>query len=165
MSPLPNIRFWPAPYRRLVQVFLSMVLFGYAVGFLNLVATDQTTPTGIATHLRGLPEEALDTAEEIILPKPLKELIITTHNHLLGLAAIFGLVGFLFLHTGFSSPRVRLLLAVEPMISLMITFAGIWLTWFFGEAFAMVVLLGGILTHPIFLLTLLVVWVETFKSP
>ncbi len=164
MTPLPPIHLWPVQYRRLVQVFLGVVFFGYGVGFVNLFLTQQTSPKGIATHWRGLSEEELETAEEIVLPKPVKELIITTHNHLLGLAAIFGIVGFLFLHTGYGSPRMRLVVAVDPLLSLVLTFGGIWLTRFFGEAFAFLVLMGGMLTHPVFLFSLLAVFLETFKK-
>ena len=161
MNSLPQIRFWPNHYRKLVQIFLILVLSGYGVGFLNLIITQQTTPKGIATHLRGLSEEEMETAEEIVLPKPFKELIVTTHNHLLGLASIFGVLGFLFLHTGFGSQQVRLMLAVEPMISLLLTFMGIWLTRFIGEIFAPMVWIAGLLTHPVFLFLLITVWVET----
>ena len=163
MNELPPIHQWPVAYRRLVLAFLTVVLFGYGVGFANLFVTRQTSPRGIALNLRGLPESELETAEEIVIAKPLRELIITTHNHLLGLAAVFVLVGFLFLHSGVFSVRWRMVLAVEPLLSLLLTFVAMWLTRFVDPRFSYVVMLGGFLTHPVFIFQLAVVFLALRK--
>lgn len=158
MNELPPIHQWPVAYRRLVLAFLTVVLFGYAVGFANLLVTRQTSPRGITLNLRGLPESELETAEEIVVAKPLRELIITTHNHLLGLAAVFVLVGFLFLHTGVFGMGWRMVLAAEPLLSLLFTFVAMWLTRFVDPRFSYAVMLGGLLTHPVFIFQLAVVF-------
>ncbi len=147
---LPPLHQWPAPYRKLVFLFLIVITAGYSAGFANLLVTGQSTVGGVQTALRGVPESELETAEEIVLPKPLRELIITTHNHLLGLSTIFFLVGFLFLHTSYFSPGLRLVLAAEPLLSLLLTFVAMWLTRFVADWFAYLVFLGGVLTHPVF---------------
>ncbi len=158
MNELPPIGQWPESYRKLILAFLVVVTFGYGIGVANLFVTRQTSPQGIAVNLRGLSETELETAEEIVLPRPLRELIITTHNHLLGLATVFGIIGFLFLHTGVFTSRWRIIVAVEPLFSLLGTFGAIWLTRFVDSRFSFLVMMGGIFTHPVFVLQLLVVY-------
>ncbi len=157
-----HLSHWPRPWIGILVAFHLAVLGGYAVGFLNLVETRQLSPTGIETHLWGSDENAWGVGP-LIPRKSLRELIITTHNHVLGLSSIFLIVGMVFMMTPSVPSRWRAIVAVEPFISLLLTFLFLWLTRFFHPGFAYLVLLSGILMHGAFLFMVLANLVVLFR--
>lgn len=144
MNPLPHLSHWPPQLRALAGVFTAIALFGFVCGFLFLDVTTHLTPVGIVTHYRGLPEEALDAGGELKFEKSLKEMFTTTHNHVLGLAGPFFLIGFLYLLCGPLNRR-RTLIALEPLFALLLTFGGLWIVRFVYAPFVYLVILSGIL--------------------
>ena len=144
MNTLPPLSDWPEQLRALAGLFTAIALFGFICGFLFLDVTTHLTPDGIITHYNGLPEAALDAGGELKFEKSLKDMLTTTHNHVLGLAGPFFLIGFLYLLCGPLNRR-RTMVALEPLCALPITFGGIWIVRFVYPPFAYLVMLSGIL--------------------
>lgn len=144
MTALPRLHTWPAAYRKLVAVFVVVTLVGVVAGAVFIEATTHLTPAGVTAQYRGLDEAAMAEAPEMKFPKSTAEMLTTTHNHILGLSVLFLVYGFLYLHAGAMSRR-RVLVAVEPLCSLVVTFGGLWVVRFLWPPFVYVVILSGML--------------------
>lgn len=161
---LPRLQEWPRPYRQLVGTFAITVLLGFLTGVAFLYVSTQLKPEGISAHYRGVQEESLTPGQSFQFEKSVPDMLTTTHNHLLGLSLIFLVVGFLYLHSG-NVTRLRMAIAIEPLISLLVTFGGIWIMRFLYEPFAYIILLSGILMVSTFLWMIGVVFVACLGYP
>jgi len=141
---LPKLHTWPKPWRSLIAVFTSTVFIGFvsAVTFLEILT--HLSPSGVISEYNGTPQAQMDTAVEMQFPKSVHNMLITTHNHVLGLSALSLILGFLYLQTGESSPW-RTSIASEPLLSLLFTFGSIWLMRFVSSDFVILVILSGTL--------------------
>ncbi len=144
MKPMSLLHTWPLAYRVLIAVFVGVTLVGVVFGAVFIEATTHLTPTGVTAQYRGLDEEAMESVPEMKFPKTTAEMLMTTHNHILGLSVLFLIYGFLYLHTVPMSRR-RLIIAVEPLIGLVTTFGGLWIVRFLWPPFVYVVILSGAL--------------------
>jgi len=144
MNMLPPLQTWPTRYRKLIAVFISVAFTGFLIGVIFLEVTTHMTANGIVTQYKGVSKEQMSQVEEMKFPKPAKDMLVTTHNHIMGLSTLFAVVGFLFLHTG-DGEKWRMYVAAEPLISLVVTFGGLWIVRYLWSPFVYVVLLSGIL--------------------
>jgi hypothetical protein len=129
-------------FRYLTALFIITVLIGFIVGLIYLGKNTEMQPAGISAFYRGN-EDNLNSSQ-YQFAKSLQSLLITTHNHLLGLATIFFLLGFLYLHLG-SNTKFKKFVATEPFISLLFTFGGIWMMRFIHPLFVYLVIISGAL--------------------
>ena len=141
---LPPLHTWPAPYRKLIAAFVAVSLLGVVVGAIFIEVTTHLTPEGVTAQYRGLSEAQMAQAGEMKFPKSRKELLTTMHNHILGLSVLFVLIAFLYLHTG-RAGSLRLAIATEPILTLIVTFGGLWIVRFLWAPFVYVVILSGTL--------------------
>jgi len=72
----------------------------------------------------------------------LSTLISLAHIHLLGLLAVFTIVGFIFLHSTVSAGW-KLFWSVLPYVSFLVDLLGWFLTRIWGEGFVWMVIIGG----------------------
>jgi len=144
MTLLPLLHTWPSAYRKLIAVFVAIVLTGVVAGGVFIELTTHMTPDGIEAQYRGLTEDEMESAPEMKFGKTPLEMLTTTHNHILGLSVLFFVVGFLYLHTGIMS-RLRVTIAIEPLVSLVLTFGGLWIVRYVWPPFVYIVILSGTL--------------------
>lgn len=144
MNLLPPIYAWPGRYKKLVLIFVSVTFVGVVLGAVFIEVTTHLTPRGVVEQYKGISESRVDEVEELKFPKPFKEMLITTHNHILGLSSLFVIVGFLYLHVG-DRKSWRLAVAVEPLLSLVVTFGGLWVMRYLWSPFVYIVILSGAL--------------------
>jgi hypothetical protein len=82
--------------------FLISILFvlitGMGTGLIFLKYTTKYTPKGAAQRFNGtnIEQELADFDIPENYPKPISEMLITTHNHILGFAFIFFITGLIF---------------------------------------------------------------------
>lgn len=131
-----------------LMLFQISLLFGYSIGFLNLIELKQTNPRQIQYSIQGLPDELQENAEEIILPKTKKEMIITTHNHVIVLSIVFLIEAILFLSLVQSSKLKWIV--YEPFVSLILTFGSLWMVFLGFPFFSYLAFISGILMHTFF---------------
>jgi hypothetical protein len=74
----------------------------------------------------------------------LSTLISLAHIHLLGLFAVFTIVGFIFLHSTLSAGW-KLFWSVLPYVAFLVDLSGWFLTKIAGEGFVWMVIIGGAL--------------------
>lgn len=130
-----------------IFAFLILQLSGVLFGLSHLYMSTQMTVEGTNTHYRGdpAPESELEIQENF--EKPLSELLLTTHNHLLGFSFIFAILVSLFSKTSMVGHRIKSFLMVEPFFSVLLTFLSIWGLRFISPHFAYLALLFGVLTY------------------
>lgn len=144
MERLSSIRYWPRSVKKLILIFVAVAFIGVVFGAVFIEVTTHLTPQGVVEQYKGISESRVETADELKFPKPLKEMLTTTHNHILGLSSLFMIVGFLYLHVG-QREAWRLIVAVEPLLSLIVTFGGLWVMRYLWSPFVYIVILSGAL--------------------
>jgi len=142
---LPPIVEWPVAYRKLVGTFVAVALIGFLVGAVFLEVTTHMTPEGVVTQYKGTSKAQMDQGGEMKFAKPVKDMLITTHNHILGLSTLFAVMAFLYLHAGGEVNTIKMSIAVEPLASLILTFGGLWVVRFLWAPFVYVVIASGTL--------------------
>ncbi len=139
---LPLLSDLPLPYRKLILIFLIVIFFGFTSGLIFLSYSTHLTPKGVKVQYKGANQQT-EEVNELKFEKTIPEMLTTTHNHLLGLSVIFLFLGLLYLHIG-EITSLRLFVASEPLISLLVTFGGIWIMRFIYEPFVYIVFLSGV---------------------
>ncbi|GAB4175243.1 MAG: hypothetical protein Kow00108_10410 [Calditrichia bacterium] len=136
----------------LLLLFHFTVFFGYSIGFLNLFYSEHTTPNSLRVQIQGMTDSEMEQADEMVFGKSIKELITTTHNHVLALSVIFLLVG----GVGFLLHQRKWLfyLTIELFVSLFMTFGSIWMIKAGLNIFSYVAMISGMLMHLSFILIL-----------
>lgn len=144
MESLPALDTWSQPIKKLIFTFVLVAFIGVVVGGVMIEITTHLTPEGVVEQYKGISKSKVETSKDLKFPKPLKEMLITTHNHILGLSSLFAIVGFLYLATG-KDTWLHISIAVEPLISLILTFGGLWVMRYLWSPFVYVVILSGAL--------------------
>ena len=148
MTSLNNILLHQLPAKLKLLLLLTVVnlTVGVGIGLYYVANTTELTPTGTAEHFSGSEIDAeFDIPEKY--PKPVSELLITTHNHILSLSLIFLVIGGIFYFNSSISSGMKTFLIAEPFISIITTFGGIWLMRFVHPAFVYLVIPSGILMY------------------
>jgi len=144
MDTFPPLQSWPAALKKLIFIFVCVAFLGVVVGGVMIEVTTHLTPEGVVQQYQGMDQSQMSGTEEMKFPKSVKEMLITTHNHILGLSSLFVIVGFLYL-TSVEQRRWQVILAVEPLISLVVTFGGLWVVRYLWSPFVYIVILSGTL--------------------
>lgn len=144
MDPLPSLQTWPSPFKKLVFTYVLIVFIGVVVGGIMIEVTTHLTPKGVVEQYNGINESQMETAEVMKFPKSVQDMLITTHNHILGLSSIFLIVGFLYL-LSVDVKGLQIAIALEPLISLLLTFGGLWVVRYVWDPFVYIVIISGIL--------------------
>ena len=137
--------------KKLISSFLIVMLLGVCVGLINLYFTTNLSPSGTVTRWNGS-QENIDNEFEILeeYPKPISEMLITTHNHFIAFGLIFGIVGFIFYFNSFITGFWKSFLIIEPFISIVVTFSSIWAMRFISEWFVYVTILSAVFLYSSF---------------
>ena len=120
IHPLPN----SAKY--FILFFTLSLSFGYGMGYKFLVKNTGLSPSGIETNYNGNEEE--EEAEEMKFKKSEREILTIIHTHVISMSLIFFALGSIICITSIPE-KLKTYLVVEPFISVILTFGGIWLLW------------------------------------
>ena len=136
--------------RMLIVAFLVTLSVGYFTGlnFINKTSTFQ--PSGIENNYLG--NENDENAEIMQFKKPQKEILTIVHNHILSMSIIFFLIGFL-LHFSSLNKKLKKFLIIEPFVSIILTFGGIYILWSGILWFKYIVMFSGIVLTLTFILS------------
>lgn len=138
MTPIERL---PARWRALAGLFAANVALGYTTALLHVWRTTGMRPDGIESRYRG--NDADPAAVEISFPKSFEEMLGLTHSHVLGMVVFLALMGALTLAARAPASRGRTLLALEPLVALPISFAGLWLARYVHPSFSCLVSLSS----------------------
>lgn len=152
----------PGEIKWFIGVFVLVLSIGFGTGLLFVAQTDSLEPAGIEENYLG--NEELPDPEIMKFKKSPREMLTIIHTHILSMSFIFFLLGILVWITRFPV-KAKLFLTIEPFISVLLTFGGIYLMWTGILWFKYVVAFSGILMTLTFVFSaLLVLYQLTLKT-
>nr|WP_299069813.1 hypothetical protein [uncultured Allomuricauda sp.] len=133
---------FPKEIRFFIAVFVVVLSIGFFTGLSFVRQTEATTPDGVEENYLG--NEADEYADVMKFKKGDREMLTIVHTHILSMSLIFFLLGILVWITQFPK-EWKLFLTIEPFISALLTFGGIYLMWKGITWFKYVIVFSGIL--------------------
>ncbi len=142
----------PSGLKKLLAAYLLTLAFGVLVGLAYLYYTTSYSSKGVVERFKGSEiEEYSDSVDEIEMEmnykKSLSEMLMTTHNHILGLSFIFLTVGLIFYFNSITSQFWKMFLLIEPFVSLVISFTSIWGVRFIDGVFVYITFISALLMY------------------
>ncbi len=163
MTFINGISTFPKYVRQFIFFFTLALSFGYFSGFKFLMGSTDLKAGGIETHYNG--NEDVPDAETMVFKKTENEILTTIHGHAVSFSLIFlGLGGILL--TLPIKRKLKKFLLIEPFISVILTFGGIWLLWKGVTWFKYVVMVSGtMLTLTFLTAVILIFWYSLQRQP
>ena len=130
--------------RHTLTVFLLALSFGYFSGLDLLKHTTDFKVAGVEQNVLG--NEIDEQAEELhfkISERALQGLI---HSHVISLGMSFLMLSIIMYFSSYTE-GVKYFLMIEPMVSLVVTFGGLWLLWLGFSWMKYIIMCSGILMH------------------
>lgn len=144
----------PKEIKLLIGAFIIVLSIGFYMGLLFVGETSSANPNGIEEHYLG--NENDENAEVMRFKKSGQEMLTLVHNHMLSMSIIFFLVGFIVSITKLNR-KLKLFLIVEPFISVVLTFGGLYMLWTGVLWMKYIVIFSGILMTLTFTVSVLVI--------
>lgn len=117
---------FPKEIKLVIIAFIVVLSIGFYGGLSFVRNTTSMSSTGIETHYLG--NEADEDAEIMKFKKSEREILTVVHNHILSLSVIFFLLSLIVATTSINK-KLKYFLMIEPFISILLTFGGIYLLW------------------------------------
>ncbi len=153
---------FPKEIKLFIGVFVIVLSVGFYTGLLFVNETSTASPNGIEENYLGNEDD--ENAEVMKFHKSEREMITIVHTHILSMSFIFFLLGILVWLTNLPK-KLKLFLTVEPFLSVLITFGGIYLLWTGILWMKYIVVLSGILMTTTFTISSLFVLHQLFIRP
>ena len=147
MTHLPKLHELSPALKKALLAFLILQTTGVLFGLGTLFVSTELSMSGTTTHYRGDPLPQDDFEIQDRFEKPLAEMLLTTHNHLLGFSFIFALLVPIFYLSSLIKGHFKTFLMIEPFISVLITFLSIWGLRFISPNFVYLTMIFGTLTY------------------
>lgn len=145
----------------MIFFFVLSMTVGYFTGFNFIYRTTKLEPKGIEENYNGNEED--EEAETMMFKKPEKEILTTIHTHILSFTLIFIAMGATLLAVQMPQ-KIKSFLLIEPFISTIITFGGIWFLWKGMIWMKFFVMISGILITLSFVLMAFFIFRATLKK-
>ncbi len=144
--------------RYFLIAYVVALTFGYSTGFVFLKEATQLEPTGIEQNYLGNKDQAKSNNKSMKFKMTFRELLTTIHTHSISISFIFLSLGVILLFTTLP-PLLKKCLLIEPFISIILTFGGIWVMWEGIHWFRYVVMISGILLNlSLFVMVIIILW-------
>ena len=137
-----SIHRFPRELKLLILAFVCTLSIGSYSGISFVRDTSGTNPTGIEERYLG--NEHDETAAKMQFKKTKAEVMTLVHNHIVSLSVIFFLLAVILATTNVNF-TLKTYLMIEPFVSIILTFGGIYLMWSGIVWFKYVVIISGIL--------------------
>ena len=126
--------------------FLISLAIGIAIGLFYVYLTTEMTPVGVNEQFRG--SEIIKNSDiPNKFPKPLENMVLTTHNHILSFSMITLLIGVIFYFNSIIKGRLKLILLLEPFISSFLMFLSLWIMKYLYSSFVYLMIISAICTY------------------
>ena len=136
-----------------LSFFLTTMLLGILTGLGYVYYTTNMNTSGTIEHYKG--SKVLDDEIPEEFPKPLEEMILSTHAHVNSFALISLIIGMIFYFSSMISGTWKLILMIEPFISTIITFLSLWLLRYINDQFVYVVIASSFLMYIFWIIMIL----------
>ncbi|MDG1930251.1 MAG: hypothetical protein P8I58_02890 [Flavobacteriaceae bacterium] len=157
-----RLRQLPKYARIACLAFVFTLSVGYFTGLAFVFQTESNTAVGIEENYNGNE----DRPDEMVMKfkKGQREMLTIVHTHILSISLIFFSAGILLFFSTVPK-RLKSFLLIEPYVSLIVTFGGIYLLWYGWIFMAYVVLVSGVLMTLTYVATVAYIVKELFASP
>lgn len=159
-----RLRQLPKTAKWLVGIFIVVMSYGYFAGLRFVEHTTDITPAGIEESYLGNEDKEDEEIEVMKYEKTKQEMLTMFHTHVMSLAMVFFLTGILVLMTG-ASPRLKKTVALEPLISVFVTFGGIYWMWNGWLWLKYIVFLSGVLMTLCYGVGVILILLDLLKKP
>lgn len=133
---------FPKEIKSLIFVFIIVLSVGFYGGLSFVNNTTSMNSSEIESHYLG--NENDEAAEVMKFKKSEGEILTIVHNHILSLSVIFFLLSLILATTSINK-KFKYFLMIEPFLSIILTFGGIYILWSGVTWFKYVVIFSGIL--------------------
>lgn len=144
----------PKEIKSLIGVFIVVLSIGFFSGLLFVGETSSANPNGIEEQYLG--NEHDEDAEVMKFKKSDQEMISIVHSHILSMSVIFFLLGLIVSITKLQK-SLKVFLMVEPLLSVILTFGGLYFMWTGIVWMKYIVMFSGTLMTVSFLLSVLII--------
>jgi len=134
----------PKSLKLSLSVFIMALAFGYFSGLDMLKHTTDFKAEGIQENVLG--NEFNEEAEELHFKMSVRELHGIIHSHVITLSILFVILSLLIFFTTLP-PFFKTFLMIEPTVSLVVTFGGLWTLWHGITWVKYIIMVSGILMH------------------
>ncbi len=153
---------FPKEIKLFIGTFVVILSIGFYTGLLFVNETSTTSPEGIEENYLGNEED--EDAEIMKFHKSEREMLTIVHTHILSMSFIFFLLGILVWLAKLSK-KLKLFLTIEPFLSVLLTFGGIYLLWTGILWMKYVIVVSGVLMTLTFTVSsILVLYQLTIKT-
>jgi len=143
-----NIKLYqlPSQLKKLILSLLFSLTVGVCFGLGFLYYTTNYSPEKAIERFNG---SQVSNEFEILenYPKPISEIFITTHNHIIAFTLIFVVVAIVFYFSSILKNGWKTFFLVEPFISIVISFSSLWLMRFINPDFVYLMALSSSLIY------------------
>ncbi len=150
---------FPKEIKLLIAAFIIVLSVGFYTGLLFVGETSTANPNGIQEQYLG--NEFHEEALVMKFKKSEQEMLTLVHNHILSMSLIFFLVG-LILSTTKLNKKLKMFLMIEPFISVVLTFGGLYLLWSGLLWMKYIVMVSGFFMSVSYTLSILIILKQLF---
>ncbi|MCW8981568.1 hypothetical protein [Altibacter sp.] len=155
-----RIHTFPKHIKHFIAAFVVVLSIGYGTGLLFVGQTDTTTPAGIEENYLG--NEDIEDPAVMKFKKGEREMLTILHTHILSISFIFFFLGGLLALT--SLPKnLKTFLMIEPFVSIVLTFGGIYLMWQGISWMKYVVMISGTVMTVVYIVGVIALLIQLYK--
>jgi len=156
-----TIHTFPKEVKLLIAAFVITLSIGFYSGISFVRGTTEASPQGVEERYLG--NENDEAATKMKFKKSEGEIMTTVHSHILSLSVIFFLIGILVATTSVGE-KLKIFLMIEPFVSILLTFGGIYFMWKGYTWLKYVVMLSGFLMTATYTMSVFIVFKQLFKK-
>ncbi|MFC7356970.1 hypothetical protein ACFQO1_04680 [Jejudonia soesokkakensis] len=155
------IHTFPKHVKLFIAAFVIVLSIGYITGLLFVRQTEATTPDGIEENYLG--NEDSEELSVMKFEKGDREMLTILHTHILSVSFIFFFLGGLVAMTSLPK-KLKSFLMIEPFVSIILTFGGIYFMWKGMLWMKWIVMISGTLMTAVFVVSAGAVLLQLFKE-
>ncbi|PKB43869.1 hypothetical protein AX016_2079 [Cellulophaga sp. RHA19] len=152
---------FPSEVKLFIGAFVVILSIGFYTGLLFINETTEAKPAAITENYLGNEED--ENADVMKFKKSKREMLTTVHTHILSMSFIFFLLGVLVWLTKLPK-KLKLFLTMEPFLSVLLTFGGIYVLWCGILWMKYVIMISGILMTTTFTASVMLVLYQLCKK-
>ena len=156
-----NIQSFSKELKLLITAFLVVLSIGFYSGLFFVNNTSKMSPTGVEENYLG--NENNEETAVMKFKKSEREMLSIVHSHILSMAMIFFFIGLILVTTNLNN-KLKLFLIIEPFVSVILTFGGIYLLWKGFHFMKYIVILSGALMTLTYTLSVLIILKQLYNS-
>lgn len=151
----------PKEIKLLIGSFLIVLSIGFFSGLMFVSETSSANAKGIEEQYLGNEDD--EDAMVMKFKKSEKEMLSIVHSHVLSMSLIFFLLGAILSVTALNK-KLKLFLMIEPFLSIILTFGGIYLLWKGILWMKYIVMVSGTLMTLTYTISIAVIFYQLFKK-